>query len=55
MAIDVTGLNIMKGRDGVYVIPNSNGLNLGNRIVGSGSVQGASTTTNNQTTNTNKP
>ncbi|MBO9203113.1 MULTISPECIES: HYD1 signature containing ADP-ribosyltransferase family protein [Niastella] len=39
VAIDVTGLNVQKGRDGVYVIPNSNSLNLQNRIVGSGQVQ----------------
>lgn len=48
VAIDVTGLNVVKGRDGVYVIPNQSTLNIGNRIVGSGKV------TATQTTKTNK-
>ena len=41
VAIDVTGLNITKGRQGVFVIPNSRPLDLTNRIVGSGQLQSA--------------
>lgn len=39
VAIDVTGLDVKFGRPGVFVIPNSNALDLTNRIVGSGKVQ----------------
>ena len=39
VAIDVTGLDVKKGRDGVFVIPNTDDLDLRNRIVGSGQVQ----------------
>ena len=42
VAIDVTGLNVVKGRNGVYVIPNSNNLDIKNRIVGKGQVQPSS-------------
>jgi hypothetical protein len=35
--IDVTGLNIVKGRSGVFVVPNEAPLNLSGRIVRSGS------------------
>jgi RHS repeat-associated protein len=38
VAIDVTGLNVVKGREGVFVVPNTNGLDLVNRISGSGQV-----------------
>jgi hypothetical protein len=34
--IDVTGLNVVKGRDGVFVIPNQGPLDLTGRIVSSG-------------------
>jgi hypothetical protein len=34
--VDVTGLNVVKGREGVFVIPNENPLNLTNRIINSG-------------------
>ncbi|MEV4611330.1 HYD1 signature containing ADP-ribosyltransferase family protein [Kitasatospora sp. NPDC049258] len=34
--IDVTGLNVVQGRPGVFVIPNSGNLDLTGRIVGSG-------------------
>ena len=36
VAIDVTGLNVVKGREHVYVIPNTSPLNIRNRIVGFG-------------------
>ena len=38
--IDVTGLNVVKGRDGVYVIPNEQPLDLSNRILSTGKVGG---------------
>ena len=34
--IDVTGLNVQKGRDGVFVIPNDGPLDLTNRIISTG-------------------
>jgi len=34
--IDVTGLNVTKGRDGVFVLPNNKPLDLTNRILSSG-------------------
>jgi len=34
--IDVSGLNVVKGREGVFVIPNEGPLDLTGRIVGSG-------------------
>ncbi|MCM1567226.1 MAG: S8 family serine peptidase [Dehalobacter sp.] len=34
--VDVTGLNVVKGREGVFVIPNENPLDLTNRIINSG-------------------
>ncbi|WP_444889778.1 HYD1 signature containing ADP-ribosyltransferase family protein [Microbulbifer sp. DLAB2-AA] len=34
--IDVRGLNVQKGRDGVYVVPGDKPLDLTNRITGSG-------------------
>jgi len=34
--IDVTGLNVVKGRDGVFVIPNEGPLDILGRIVGWG-------------------
>lgn len=36
--IDVTDLNVIQGRDGVFVIPNDSPLDLTNRIVGTGVV-----------------
>lgn len=36
--IDTTGLNVVKGRDGVFVIPNDGPLDLINRIVNWGPV-----------------
>ena len=36
--IDVSGLNVVEGRAGVFVIPNEGPLDLGGRIVGSGLV-----------------
>lgn len=36
IAIDVQGLNVQKGRDGVYVIPNEQPLDLSNRVLGHG-------------------
>lgn len=36
--IDVTGLDVLMGREGVFVIPNESILDLTNRIVGSGKV-----------------
>ena len=36
--IDVTGLNVIKGRDGVFVIPNEEPLDLTGRIVSFGKV-----------------
>lgn len=53
VAIDVTGLNFTKGRDGVYVIPNANSLDLSNRIVGSGTVQTQTTSSSPSTTQRN--
>ena len=35
--IDVTGLPLKKGRDGVFVVPNNTPLNLKNRIIDTGS------------------
>lgn len=32
-ANDVTGLNVVQGRQGVYVIPKTNSLDLNNRII----------------------
>jgi hypothetical protein len=37
--IDVTGLNVVQGRPGVFVIPNESPLDLTGRIVSSGPVQ----------------
>jgi len=36
--IDVRDLNVIKGRDGVFVIPNDSPLDLTNRIVDTGVV-----------------
>lgn len=36
--VDVTGLNVVKGRPGVFVIPNEGPLNLAGRIVSYGKV-----------------
>jgi HYD1 signature containing ADP-ribosyltransferase len=36
--IDVSGLNVVQGRNGVFVIPNDVPLPLGGRVVGSGPV-----------------
>ena len=36
VAIEVTGLNVVQGRRGVFVIPNSRPLDIRNRIVASG-------------------
>jgi hypothetical protein len=38
--VDVTGLNVVQGRPGVFVIPNETPLNLTGRIVNSGPVTG---------------
>ena len=38
LEIDPDGLNAVKGRSGVYVIPNEEPLDLNNRIIGSGKV-----------------
>ena len=38
--IDVTGLNVVKGRDGVYVIPNEEPLSIAGRVVSFGNVGG---------------
>jgi hypothetical protein len=38
VAIDVTGLDMLVGRPGVFVIPNEVDLDLSGRIVGSGEV-----------------
>lgn len=40
VAIDVTGLNVVQGRPGVFVVPNETPLDLTGRIVGSGPVKG---------------
>ncbi len=40
MEIDVSGLEVIKGRDGVFVIPNETALDLTGRIVRSGKVGG---------------
>jgi RHS repeat-associated protein len=45
VAIDVTGLNVQKGRDGVYYILNSGDLDIRGRIVGSGSLSTKKQTT----------
>jgi len=34
--IDVTGLTVVKGREGVFVVPNQNPLDLTGRIIRSG-------------------
>ena len=39
VAIDVSGLNVIQGRPGVFVIPNETPLDLTGRIVGSGTVK----------------
>jgi hypothetical protein len=39
--IDVIGLEIIKGRDGVYVVSNTEPLNISNRIISQGAVQSA--------------
>ncbi|MBF0819116.1 hypothetical protein IR145_05595 [Streptococcus danieliae] len=31
--VDVTGLGVIKGRDGVYVVPNDKSLDISNRIL----------------------
>lgn len=36
--IDVTDLNVVQGREGVFVIPNADALDLTNRIINSGKV-----------------
>ncbi|MEI5906972.1 HYD1 signature containing ADP-ribosyltransferase family protein [Bacillus spongiae] len=36
LEIDVSGLNIIKGRDGVYAIPNEGALDISNRIINYG-------------------
>ena len=36
--IDVSGLDVVKGRDGVFVIPNEVPLDLTNRIISYGKV-----------------
>lgn len=38
VGIDVTGLNVVQGRPGVFVIPNEGALDLANRIVSAGMV-----------------
>lgn len=40
LAIDVSGLNVVMGRPGVFVVPNETPLDLTGRIVGSGPVKG---------------
>lgn len=37
--IDVTDLNVIQGREGVFVIPNDFPLNLTDRIISTGSVR----------------
>ena len=37
--IDVSGLNVIQGRNGVFVIPNETPLDLSGRIISSGAVQ----------------
>ena len=37
--INVTGLNVVQGRPGVFVIPNNEPLDLVGRIVGGGPIQ----------------
>lgn len=34
--IDTTGMNVLKGRDGVFYIPNENGLDIGDKILSYG-------------------
>ena len=34
--VDVTGLNVVKGRDGVFVVPNNKPLDITNRVISSG-------------------
>ncbi|TPW37697.1 hypothetical protein FKM52_21245 [Mixta tenebrionis] len=36
IAVDVTGLDVVKGRDGVFVILNDGNLNINGRVVGFG-------------------
>jgi hypothetical protein len=36
--IDVTGVNVMRGREGVFVIPNDTALDISRRIISSGTV-----------------
>ena len=36
VALDVTGLNVTQGRAGVYVVPNSQALDIRGRLVSSG-------------------
>ncbi|RQM50359.1 hypothetical protein EHZ19_03995 [Paraburkholderia bannensis] len=38
VAVDVTGLNVVQGRPGVYVVPNEIPLDISGRITGSGAV-----------------
>ena len=38
LEINPDGLNVIKGRSGVYVIPNEGPLDLNNRIISSGKV-----------------
>ncbi|WP_202948737.1 HYD1 signature containing ADP-ribosyltransferase family protein, partial [Chromobacterium haemolyticum] len=40
IAIDTTGLNVQKGRDGVYVIPNDKPLDIKGRVVNHGKNEG---------------
>ncbi|MDR2306496.1 MAG: hypothetical protein LBE53_04780 [Paucimonas sp.] len=40
VAIDTTGLDVQKGRDGVFLVPNDKPLNLRGRIVGFGENEG---------------
>jgi len=39
VAVDVTGLNVIQGRSGVFVIPNETPLNISGRIIGNGAVK----------------
>ena len=38
LEINPDGLNVIKGRSGVYVVPNEGPLDLNNRIISSGKV-----------------
>ncbi|QOK94926.1 hypothetical protein HF908_23425 (plasmid) [Ralstonia pseudosolanacearum] len=40
VAIDVSGLNVIMGRPGVFVVPNEIPLNINGRIIDSGKVTG---------------